>query len=73
MTPQEFANALAIWRCIHCERITILRNNNPQQRCECGCDFYPMSRRVIEGKAMTVDEVAGEPLGGIWVLYKESE
>lgn len=57
---------LSIHRCIHCARITVRGpdsrapgHTNPD-RCECGAELYPMSRRVILGRAMTLREVAGE-------------
>ena len=63
---------LSIWRCIHCERITINDgsvDHNPGEECECGSEWYPMSRIIDLGKAMTIEQVAGEPLSGSWTRH----
>jgi hypothetical protein len=57
-----------LWRCVHCERITIvLRDSERKGECECGAEWYPVCRIDVLGKALSVGEVAGEPLEGIWV------
>jgi len=57
---------LALWRCVHCESITIVDESAPQEHpwseCECGAEFYPISRQVLLGRAIPLRKVAGEPL-----------
>ncbi len=69
----EADRRLSIWRCIHCECITIVDasvdHHNPGGECGCGSEWYPISRIIDLGKAMTIDQVAGEPLSGCWTRH----
>lgn len=66
-TMQRSDDAFGIWRCVHCRSVTILRDGDPQVKCSCGAEFYPMMRRTKFGDAVSLKQVAGEPLGGLVV------
>lgn len=53
---------LSIFRCVHCERVTVLEINDPMAECPCGAEFYPMSRKLILGEPVSLAQIAGEPL-----------
>jgi hypothetical protein len=51
-----------LWRCIHCRRVTVVDAERDPGKCECGKGFYPTHRQVPLGRAMTLEQVAGEHL-----------
>lgn len=53
---------VSIWRCVHCKRVTLCPTHS-QVECVCGGEFYPVSRRVLPGEALTIEEIKGEALG----------
>lgn len=65
MTDEITNDSLGLYRCVGCECVTILSVGHPQGKCQCGREFYPVSRRIIEGDPMTLAQVCGEALGPI--------
>jgi hypothetical protein len=60
--------SMRLWRCVHCECVTFLSGDNDthQGECACGAEWYPVSRAIVEGDPLSLPEVAGEALDGIW-------
>lgn len=47
------------FHCPRCERVTFVDGGYTRDTCECGNEFYPVSKSVAIGKAYTFEELKG--------------